>query len=79
MLAIPLGLQAGKRSKQGAPIIKAKPDQQQSKQIPAMFKLEPSEEQKRYNMMKTQLLGAMAPTPDTVAAVSSNPVLAAGV
>jgi hypothetical protein len=83
--AVPLldvGLQAGTRSKPSSstPLIKAKPAEQQQagKAIPAMFKLEPSEEQRRYGMVKSQLLDALAPTPDTIQAVGSDPVLASG-
>jgi hypothetical protein len=75
-------LQAGARSKPASstPLIisKAAEQQQAGKAIPDMFKLEPSEEQRRYGIVKKQLVDALAPTPDTIAAVGSNPVLASG-
>ncbi|KAF6250590.1 hypothetical protein COO60DRAFT_795717 [Scenedesmus sp. NREL 46B-D3] len=73
--------QAGTRSKPGGtPLIRAKPleQQQAGRAIPDMFKLEPSEEQRCYGMVKSQLLDALAPTPDTISAVGSDPVLTAG-
>lgn len=75
-------MQAGARSKptSSTPLIKAKAAEQQQagKAIPDIFKLEPSEEQRRYGMVKKQLVDALAPTPDTIAAVGSDPVLASG-
>jgi hypothetical protein len=75
-------MQAGTRSKptSSTPLIKAKAAEQQQagRAIPEMFKLEPSEEQRRLGVVKKQLLDALAPTPDTIEAVGSNPVLASG-
>eukprot|EP00882_Tetradesmus_deserticola_P029389 GHRQ01032923.1.p1 GENE.GHRQ01032923.1~~GHRQ01032923.1.p1 ORF type:complete len:151 (+),score=42.17 GHRQ01032923.1:375-827(+) len=75
-------VQAGARSKNSSSTfhIKAKPleQQQAGNAVPKMFMLEPSEEQRRYGTVKAQLLDALAPTPDTISAVGSDPVLTAG-
>jgi hypothetical protein len=84
-VAVPLQLsvlQGSARSKHSSrtPLIKANPAEQQQAgtAIPDIFKLEPSEEQRRYGVVKSQLLEALAPTPDTIQAVGSDPVLASG-
>lgn len=46
--------------------------------IPDFLKLEPDEQHKQYEAFKTKLVDVLKPTPDTVAEISSNPLLAAG-
>ncbi|KAF8064552.1 hypothetical protein HT031_003352 [Scenedesmus sp. PABB004] len=60
-------------------VIEVKPARQRGgPPIPAMFQLEPSEQARRYEAARKQLLQTLAPTPETVAAVGQDPTLAAG-
>lgn len=66
-------------SARGVQVVKAQQQAQPGhKQIPAMFKLEPSEQQKRLDGMKQQLLDVLQPTPDTIESVSKDKTLLAG-
>lgn len=72
-------VQAGTGNQQHFSVIKSKQQEQPGqKQIPSMFKLEPSEEQQRLDGMKQQLLSALQPNPETIAAVGKDETLSAG-
>lgn len=68
--------QAG--NKQKIDVIKSKQEQPGQKQIPSMFKLEPSEQQRRLDGMRKQLLSALQPNPETIEAVGKDQTLSAG-
>lgn len=74
--------QQDRTSSLGQHIPLIKPQQPQppgSKAIPEFFMVPPDEQQKRLTAVKTQLLSALKPTPDTVSAVSQDSTLMAGV
>ncbi len=50
----------------------------QSSPVPSMLKLPPDEQQQRYAKQRSALLTALAPSPETVAAVAKDPVLTSG-
>ena len=58
------------------PHVKAKSSS--SGKVPDFMILEPSEQQKQYEAVKTQLVNVLKPTPEMVQSVSSNPELLAG-
>jgi hypothetical protein len=55
-----------------------KPKASSHGKVPEFMILEPSEQQKQYEAMKTRLVNVLKPTPDMVQSVSSNPELLAG-
>jgi hypothetical protein len=64
---------------QHIPLIKPQqPQQPGSKAIPECFMVPPDEQQKRVTAVKSQLLSALQPTPDTVSDVSQDSTLMAG-
>jgi hypothetical protein len=86
LLSSPDLQQQGRRSassssqqQQHVPLIK--PQQQRAgsgKAVPDMFMLPPDEQQQRLSAMKSQLLSALQPTPDTVSAVAKDSTLMSG-
>lgn len=64
---------------QHVPLIKRQQQQAGSgKAVPDMFMLPPDEQQQRLSAMKSQLLSALQPTPDTVSAVAQDSTLMSG-
>lgn len=65
---------------QQIPLLKAQPQQQLgSKPIPDFLRVPPDEQEQRLGVMKTQLLSALQPTPDTISAVAEDATLMSGV
>lgn len=61
------------------PTIKAQqPQQLGAKAIPDFLRVPPDEQEQRMAAMKSQLLSALQPTPDTLSAVSHDSTLMAG-
>jgi hypothetical protein len=59
-------------------LIAQQPQQPGSKAIPEGFMIPPDEQEKRLAAMKSQLLTALKPTPDTVSAVAQDSTLMSG-
>lgn len=75
-----LPLQArSSRQQQHIPLVKAQqPQQLGSKPIPDFLRVPPDEQEQRLAAMKSQLLSALQPTPDTVSAVAQDSKLMSG-
>lgn len=66
-------------TQQHIPMLKAQqPQQPGSRAIPEGFMIPPDEQEKRLAAMKSQLLTALKPTPDTVSAVAQDSTLMSG-